>query len=127
MITSFLPTLLSVPVAYAQLDLPGVVQPVASGGTVITFVCTVVFKWIFTGIIFLSIALALYAAFNYMTAAGEPAKVTKANKTLMFVAAGIVVAILARTFPIVVGSLVAGDLKLDPCAPTQTGPTPPGT
>lgn len=122
---TFLLLLADIPVAHAQLDLPPVMDDVASGASVVTFICTVVFSWVFTALIFASIALALYAAFTYMTAGGDAAKVTKANKTLLFVAAGVAVAILARTLPVAVGSLVSGSVQLDPCAASPgTGPAP---
>lgn len=121
-------SLFSIPTAYAQLALPPVVEPVASGGTLLNFICTFVFSWMFTAAIILAIVLVLVAAFKYMTAAGAPDKITSANKTLVLVAVGIAVAILARSVPIIVGSFVAKDVNLDPCsAQGTTQPPTPGT
>ena len=78
----------------------------------------------FTAAVLVSIAFVLYAAFNYMSGAGDPTKITKANKTLVFAAVGLAVAIMARTLPIAVGSIVNKDLKLDPCVNETTSRTP---
>lgn len=112
--------------AHAQLPLPGKVEPVASGTALQTFLCTVVLSWLFTAAIIFSIIMALVAGYRYMTSAGDPAKVTLANNTLIYVAIGVAVAILARTMPILVGSVVAGSARLDPCA-TGTTQTQPNT
>lgn len=125
----FILDLISIPVAYAQLPLPGKITPVASGTALQTFLCTILLSWVFTAAIAFSIIMALVAAFRYMTSAGDPAKVSLASNTLIYVAVGIAVAILARTLPILVGSVLAGQAQLDPCsAPTTTAPpTTPGT
>lgn len=125
MTLSLLSQFLTIGVAHAQLDLPPVIAT-ASGNTLLAFICVTVFRWVFTAAIVLSIALIMIAAFRYVTSAGEPAKIQKANQTLIFVAIGIAVAILARSLPILVGSLVSKDLNLDPCT-AQTAPTNPGT
>ena|SRR3989344_2448012 len=44
------------------------------------------------------------AAFRYLTAAGDPEKVKKANYTLIYAAVAIVVALIARTLPQIVNS-----------------------
>lgn len=114
---------LSVPLAHAQLALPGVVDTVKAPNTLLTFICITVFNWVFTIAIFVAIGFVLYAAFNYLSSAGDPAKITKANQTLLFAAIGIAVAIFARTVPVVIGSFIQGDLNLDPCsASTTPGP-----
>lgn len=114
---------LSIPTAHAQLPLPAVVKPIASGATALDFVCTVVFTWLFTAAIIFAIALVLVAAFRYMTSDGVPDKIKSANKMLIFAAVGIAVAILARSVPVIVGSFVAKDVNLDPCA-TKSAPPP---
>ncbi len=119
-------SLFTISVAHAQLKLPGVVSTVSSGSTLIKFICVVVFSWIFIGAILLAILLTLVAAYKYLTSAGDPAKVKAAGQTLVFVAVGLAVAILARSIPIIVGSFLVKGLKLDPCASqTTTPPTGP--
>jgi hypothetical protein len=112
--------------ALAQLESP--IKPPTSvgisGGGIIGLACLGL-RWLFTAAIIFSIIMALVAGYRYMTSAGDPAKVTLANNTLIYVAIGVAVAILARTVPILVGSVVAGSARLDPCGPgtTQNPPT----
>ncbi len=109
-----------IPEALAQLPLPAVVDPVSSAPKVLTFACTVLFKWLFTIAILISIVFVLIAAYRYMTSEGDPGKLQTANKTLIYVAIGIAVAILARSVPVIVGSFIANELTLDPCASETT-------
>lgn len=118
--------LFSIPTAYAQLPLPAVVGDVSSGATLLNFICTVIFTWVFTAALLLAVALVLVAAFKYMTADGSADKIKSANKTLLFVAVGVAVAILARSVPVIVGSFVAGEVELDPCPAADPGTRPPG-
>lgn len=114
--------------AFAQLPLPGVVQPVQDTGKVMDLICLIL-SWIFTAAIVLSIVIVLMAAFKYMTAAGDPEKLKTAHKMLMYVAVGVAVAILARTIPILVGSFFGqGPGGLSPCpgGASSTSPPPPG-
>jgi hypothetical protein len=107
--------------AAKPLPLPGVVDNINSGESVLDSIC-VVLNYLFTAAIILSIALILIAAFRYITASGDPEKLKSAHKTLMYVAIGIAVAILARTIPVIVASflgLEAGDVS--PCGGTSSG------
>lgn len=58
-----------------------------------------------TVVIAVSIIMALMAAFYYTTAGDDTEKTTKARKTLTYAAVGIVVALLAYEFPVIVGSI----------------------
>jgi hypothetical protein len=121
---SILKDLAIISVAHAQLPLPGVVSPVNSGSTALTFICTVVFRWVFTGALVLAIALALVAAFKFLTSQGDPANTKAAGQMLVFVALGIAVAIFARVLPVIVGSILDKNLNLDPCAGQSTTKQP---
>ncbi len=79
------------------------------------FVCLGL-KWLFTAAIIFSIVLALVAAYEYMTSAGDPGKVKQATNRLIFVAIGIAVAILARSMPVLVGSLLGAERSTDTSA-----------
>lgn len=68
-------------------------------------VCTGL-RWLFTAAIIFSIILALVAAFDYMRSAGDAAMVKKATNRLVFVAIGVAIAILARTLPVLVGTVI---------------------
>lgn len=72
---------------------------------IITFIC-MIFSYAFFALLLAAIGFVLYAAFNYLTSAGNPDKVTLANRTLIFAAVAIAVALLARAVPVIVGNFV---------------------
>ncbi len=49
----------------------------------------------------------LYAAFLYLTAAGDPEKVKKASKTLLYAVVAVVVAIIAWSLPLLINNVVS--------------------
>ncbi len=69
------------------------------------FICTVVVTWLFTFLIVLGVVFIIFAAFKYLTAGGDPEKVKSASHTLMYAVVAIVVAIVARAIPPLVGDL----------------------
>lgn len=71
--------------------------------------------WIFSLLIILAVIFILYAAFLYLTAAGDSEKVSKANKTLLYAAIAIAVALLSRAlFPLVASILGTGTAGFTP-------------
>lgn len=99
--------LFGVPAAFAQVPQPPVSAPeqitnvnqILSGGSI----CTIV-NWVFWLIIILSIIFTLVAAFRYLTAAGDPERVRAAGATLIYVVIAIIVALLAKGFPLIIAS-----------------------
>ena len=94
--------------AFAQIPAPPVSAPVSginSSGAVQSSVCTVI-NWIFYVVIVVAVIMVLVAAFKYLTAAGDPDKVKSASHTLLYAAVAILVAILAKAFPSLVGSFI---------------------
>lgn len=67
-----------------------------------------ILKWVYTIVLVLSVVMGLYAAFLYVTAGGEQAKVKKASGVLMYAVIGIVIAILAFSITKIVGGLIQG-------------------
>ena len=65
-----------------------------------------ILRWVYTIVLVLSIVMGLYAAFLYVTAGGEQAKVKKASGVLMYAVIGIVIAVLAFSITKIVGSLI---------------------
>jgi hypothetical protein len=76
-----------------------------SGATLLSIACLGL-RWLFTAAIIFSIVLVVLAAFEYMRSAGDPAKVKSATNRIVYAAIGVAVAILARTVPILVGSVL---------------------
>jgi hypothetical protein len=71
--------------------------------------CTII-NWVFWGIIMLSVIFTLVAAFRYLTAGGDPEKVKRAGSTLLYVVVAVVVALIAKGFPIIISSFIGGGL-----------------
>jgi hypothetical protein len=61
-------------------------------------------------LIVLSTIMVLYAAFIYLTAGENSQNVSKAHKTLAYAAIGVVVALLAKSFPLMISSVVGATL-----------------
>lgn len=72
-------------------------------------------NWMFWLFVALSIIMALVAAYTYTTSGGDPEKVNKAGKTLLYVAIAIVVALLAKGVPLIVSSFIGGGLTSTGC------------
>lgn len=71
--------------------------------------------WIFSLLIIFAVIFILYAAFLYLTAAGDSEKVSKANKTLLYAAIAIAVALLSRAlFPLIASLLGTGTAGFTP-------------
>lgn len=73
--------------------------------------------WMFWGLIILSIAMFLVGGYTYATSSGDPEKVGKATKTLIYAAIGLTVALIAKGIPLIVGNIFgisASDLSACP-------------
>lgn len=66
----------------------------------------VVANVIFTVLIILAVIFILFAAFYYLTAAGDPTKLEKAKTILIYAGVGIAVALVARGIPLLVRSVL---------------------
>lgn len=67
--------------------------------------CTLV-AWIFTLLIILTVIFILFAAYNYLTSSGEEEKIKKANHQLLYAAIAVIIAILSRGLPFLVGQFI---------------------
>ena len=65
-------------------------------------------NWLFYFLIILAVIFIIVAAFKYLTAAGEPEKVKSASHMLLYAAIAIVVGILAKAVPSLIGSVLGG-------------------
>ena len=95
--------------AYAQTNPVSATSPVPDVSSIAEFnkkiLCPIV-GWFFVVVIMVSVIMILWGAFQYATGAGEPEKVSKANKTLIYAAVGMAIAFLTRAVPIIVASLL---------------------
>jgi len=85
--------------------LPG--TTVSSPAQAITLLCSVA-GWIFFFLIILAVIFVLYAAFLYLTAAGDDSKIKQAGNILIYAAVAIAVALFAKGFPLLIGGLLGG-------------------
>jgi type III secretory pathway component EscU len=73
--------------------------------SILQLFCTV-FSWAFYFLIVLAVIFIIVAGFKYLTAAGDPEKVKSAGTMLIYTAVAIVVALLARAVPLIIGSFL---------------------
>lgn len=73
-------------------------------------ICAII-NWAFWLIIVFSIIFTLLAAFKYLTAAGDPERVASAGRTLLYVVVAIIVALIAKGFPLLISGVVTGGLS----------------
>jgi hypothetical protein len=93
---------ISAGVTYAQGNVPAIVTDYNNLPTALWCPIIDTFFW---ALISISVVMALYAAYNYITAGDDTEKKTKARKILTYAAVGIVVALIAAGFPALVASL----------------------
>lgn len=74
---------------------------------------TDLFGWLFMGIMLVAVVYILLAAYNYLTASGDPKKVDKANHMLLYAVIGVIVAVMAKNIPSIAASIVGIDLEID--------------
>ena len=94
--------------AFSQPLLPG--SPTVGGRPGTTQLLRVidnVINWALGLLIFLAVAVIIYAAFNYLTAGGNAEQVKNANKYLVYVAIAVAVALLSKAFVAIVIELVS--------------------
>ena len=96
--------------AFAQGTLPS--SPFNDVNGFQQFMCTVVVGWLFTFLVVLSIVFILIAAFKYLTASGDPEKVKSASNTLVYAVIAVLVGLLARGVPLIVGSFIGGNANV---------------
>jgi uncharacterized membrane protein len=91
---------------FAQVSTP---PTVLSGGigSVASTLC-VIFNWMFYFLVILAIIFVVVAAFRYLFAAGDPAKVKSAGHALIYAAVAIAVGLLAKSVPGIVSTLMGG-------------------
>lgn len=87
--------------------IPGVTQvgPTTVGG-VVDIIRNIV-KWVYIIFFVLAVLFILFAAFNYLTAAGDEAKVKTAHNQMIYAIVAIAVALLAVGFEAIIRNFLA--------------------
>lgn len=88
------------PTAYAATS----ITSITNTGQIADLICSIA-GYMFDILIAVSSVMVLVAAYLYLTAGGDAEKTGKAHKTITYAALGIVVALLAKNFPLIVGSV----------------------
>ena len=88
---------------------------ITSSDQVVKLFCNTL-DWLFWFLIVLSVVMALVAGYMYATSSGDSEKVGKATKTLTYVAVAVVVALIAKGLPLLVGGFIGVTGSLDACA-----------
>ena len=110
---ALLATFLAVPVlALGQVgdppEIPGETETSIEGGDSIIELLKKFLGWV--GIIFwiFAVGFILYAGFLYLTAAGDPTKVTKAGSQFKYGVIAIIIGLLAYGLPRIVANILSG-------------------
>jgi hypothetical protein len=85
--------------------LPTPITSLTGGNSVEGFLCGLVL-WFFWGLIVLSVVMFLVGGYRYVTSGGDSEKVSSANKTLLYAAVAVVVALVAAGMPYIVNSFL---------------------
>jgi magnesium-transporting ATPase (P-type) len=99
--------------AFAQSAPPLPTTNITSPSQVLKLMCDVA-GWIFAFLMVLAVIFVLVAAFNYLTAQGDPEKVAGANQALIYAAVAVAVAVVAKALPSVVSGFV-GSTGINAC------------
>jgi hypothetical protein len=71
--------------------------------------------WLFYFLIIVAVIFIIFAAFKYLTAGGEPEKVKSASHMLLYAAIAIVVGIIAKAVPGLVGTTIGASGVASSC------------
>ena len=88
--------------------------PITKVQGLIDLLCAV-FGWMFYALIAVSIVMVVLAGFNYVTSNGDPEKVGKATKMILYAVIGIAVALLAKGIPLIVANFIGASGNLQSC------------
>jgi hypothetical protein len=79
--------------------------------------------YVFTAAIIITIIFVLLAGIKYIVHGSDPGKIAEAHKQLMWAAIGFAIAIIARTMPFIIATVLGDPNLLDPCSPPATPKT----
>lgn len=106
---SLAPTLLVLGIAAVAFAIPITEQKVPTGPTNLQELLNTldnVINLVFTALIVISIIFIILAAFQFVTAGGDPNGVIMARQKLIWAAVGIIVALLSKSVPVVLKAVL---------------------
>lgn len=95
--------------AVAIEPIPSPFGPIPTGATTGSDFITLILgitDWIFVFLLVLAVIFIVLAAFQFVTAGGDPAQVSQARTKLIYAAIGIIVATLSKGLPIAIRSII---------------------
>ena len=103
-LTSLLGGLIVGGVAYAQAPTPApiLLEGMQSAGT--SLFCPII-DWMFWVLMAVAVIMVIWAAYLYLTAGEDTEQVHKATKILTYAAVAVVVALIAKGFPLLIESI----------------------
>ncbi len=87
------------------------VPTIATTATGVLGILCVILTWVFYALIVLTVIFVIVAAFKYLTSGGDPEKVSSANHMIVYAVVAIVVALIARGFPFIIGSIFGATIN----------------
>ena len=100
-----------------------ITNPLKGGANDFTSLVKIIAQWIFNLAIPIAVAMIVYAGILFLTAAGEPAKVTKAKEVLKYAVIGLAIILIGSGFVTLIQSI----LELGGTGQqTEQGPVGPG-
>ncbi len=106
-------------------------SPIQGPGGLLNVVAGIV-KWVYTLFFVIAVLFILFAAFNYLTAGGQPEKVKSAQDQLLYAAIAIAIALMAIGVTAIIKNVLEG--KTSSSSPTENNyynypnyEAPPGT
>ena len=92
-------------------DLKGVTEPIVLESQEWGTICLLnsvynITNWIFFFFLAIAILIGVLAGYSFMTAAGDPTKVSKARDLLLYLAIGLILASVAKVIPTLVRTIV---------------------
>ena len=93
--------------AQPQVNIPGTTDTGINTANSVVDPVKRIIGWVYTVFFILAVLFILMAAFTYLTAAGDEAKLAKAKNQIIYAAVAVVVALLAIGFSSIVGSFIS--------------------
>ena len=90
----------------ALAQAPGFVQPSGTGIEQIIKIIDRISLWLLYGLLTVAVVFIVYAAYLYLTAAGDPEKVKSASNVIIYAVVAIGVALLSRVIVAIAKALV---------------------
>jgi len=91
----------------AELGIDNVIPNPSPTGLMAVIVSIV--KWVYTAFFVIAVLIILFAAYTYLTAGGDPAKISTVHKQLIYIAVAIAIALIAVGVEKIIENLLTGN------------------